>query len=100
MTTTRAIPAGGAAERVDLLEQPGQPVGQADRREGRGEEAEERQAELADRQEAARVVEQAADPPGAPVALLDELLDPAPADRHEGDLGRHEEALQDGQDGR
>ena len=90
---TSAIAGGVLAERPDLLEQAGQPVGQADRREGRGEEADEREAELGDREEAARVVEQPPDPAGAAVALVDELLDPAPADRDERDLGRDEERL-------
>ena len=38
------------------------------------------------------------DPLGAPVALFGELVDPRPTDRHEGDLGRHEDALEEGQD--
>ena len=95
---TRAIPAAEPRSSVDLLEQAGQPVGQADRGVGRGEEAEEGQADLGDGQEAAGVVEQLADPAGAAVALLDELLDPAPADRHERDLGGDEEPLEDRQD--
>ena len=59
---TSEIAVGVLAEGRDLLEQAGQPVGQADRRVGRGEEADERQAELGDGQEPTRVVEQAADP--------------------------------------
>ena len=63
-------------------------VGQVDRRVGRGEEAEEGQADLGDRQEAARLRDQALDPRRALVALVDELVDARPADRDEGDLGR------------
>ena len=84
-------PGGRVVQGRDLLEQAGQPIGQADRGIGRGEEAQERQPELGDGQEPAGVVEEAADPSSAAVALLEELLDPAAADRHQGDLGRDEE---------
>ena len=47
------------------VEQAGERVGQADRGERRGEEADEGEAELDDGEEPARVVEQAADAPGA-----------------------------------
>ena len=94
-----AIAAAEPANRPALLEQPGQPVGQADRREGRGEEADERSARSGRRPGTGRVVEQPADAPGAAVALLDELLDPAAADRDEGDLGGDEEPLEDRQEG-
>src|SRR5204862_6277521 len=56
------------------------------------------QADLGDGQEPAGVDDQALDPLRRPVALLDELVDPCPADGHEGDLGRHEDALEEGQD--
>ena len=51
-----------------------------------------------DREEPARVVEQPTDAPGARAALVDELLDAAPADRDEGDLGGDEEAFEERQE--
>jgi len=68
-----------------------------DRGEGRCEEADDGQAELGYRQEPAGIVEQPADPTGARRALLDELLDPAPPNRDEGDLRCDEESLEQGQ---
>ena len=63
----------------------------------RGEEADDRQAELRHGQEPARLVEQAPDAARAGAALVDELLDPAAPDRDEGDLGGDEEAFEQGQ---
>ena len=51
-----------------------------------------------DGQEPAGIVDQAAHAAGAGLALLDELVDAAPANRHERDLGRDEEALEEGQE--
>ena len=73
-------------------------VGQAHRRERRGEEADERETELGDREEAAGLVEQPLHAPGARAALLDELLDPAAADGDQGDLGGDEEPLEQRQE--
>ena len=53
-----------------------------------------------DRQEAARLVEQALHAARAAVALLDELVDAAAAHRDEGDLGRDEERLEQRSGGR
>ena len=72
--------------------------GQVDRRVGRGQEADEGQADLGDRQEPPGLGDQALDPGGAPIAFVGELLDPRSAHRHERDLGRHEDALEEGQD--
>src|SRR5712671_4612344 len=71
---------------------------EADRRVGGGEEADDGQPELRDGEEPARLVEEAANAPGPRPALVDELLDAASADRHEGDLPGDEEALQECQE--
>ena len=71
--------------------------GQVDRGVGRGQEPDEGQADLGDRQETTRLGDERLDPAGTPVALLDELVDAGPAHRHEGDLGGHEDALEEGQ---
>src|SRR6185437_151488 len=65
---------------------------------GRCEEAEEGQADLGDREEPGRVADEPFDPSGGPVSLLDELVDPGPAHRHQGDLGRDEDGLEEGED--
>ena len=76
----------------DVLERPelGQPglhaVHQADGREGRSQEAQEVDADLDDRQEAARIGLQALDAERVLVALVDQLLEPAAPDGDEGDL--------------
>ena len=57
------------------------------------------EAELADGEEAARVVEQAPHAPRAGPALVHELLDAAAPDRHQGDLGGDEERLERGRSG-
>ena len=72
--------------------------GQVDRGVGRGQEPDEGQADLGDGQEAAGLGDQALDPRRAAVALVDELVDPGPAHRDEGDLGGHEDAFEEGQD--
>ncbi len=82
----------------DRAQRLGQLVAQVDRGVGRGEEAQDGQAELDDGQEAAGVVLEALDPAGPPVALFGQLVEPAPPDRDDRDLGRHEEALEDRQD--
>ena len=56
--------------------------------------------QLDDRQEAPRPVDEPVDASGALVALVDQLLEAAPADRHERDLGGHEEAVDEDQDTR
>ena len=55
-------------------------------------------AELDDGEEAAGVADEAPDAPGAAAALLDELLHAAGAERHEGDLGGHEHAVEEDQE--
>ena len=92
--TTLAVPASMPGAR----EQRRQAVREAHGRERRGEEADEREAELRDGEEPARVVEQAPHPAGARLPLLDQLLDAAAADRDERDLGGDEEALEDRED--
>ena len=62
------------------LEQPRKAVGEVDRRVRRGEEADEREADLADGEEPARVVDQLLDAPRARPPFLHQLLDAAPAD--------------------
>ena len=73
-------------------------VDEADRRERRGEEAQEVDPDLDDRQEAARVGLEVLDADRRPLALVDELLDAAAPDRDEGDLGRREDAVEQDED--
>ncbi len=72
--------------------------GQVDRRVGRGQEADERQADLGDRQEPARLADQRLDTTGASIAFVDELVDPGAAHRHQRDLGGDEDPLEQRQD--
>ena len=72
---------------------------QAHAREGGGQEPDERDRQLDDRQEAARVGCQAPDALGPATALVHQLVDPAAAQRDERDLRRHEHGVeQDEQD--
>ena len=80
------------------FEQPGNAVAEAHGGECGREEPDQGQAQLAHGEEAARVVEQAADAPGTRVPLFDQLLHAAVADRHQGDLGRDEERLERGEE--
>ena len=73
-------------------------VDEADRRERRGEEAQEVDADLDDRQEAARVGLEVLDADRRPVALVDELLDAAAPERDERDLGGREDAVEQDED--
>ena len=57
------------------------------------------ETQLGDRQEAARVVEEAPNAPRPGPSLVDELLDAAPSERDEGNLPGDEEAFQDRQEG-
>src|SRR5450756_3093138 len=63
---------GAIPQYVDTPEEPCEAINEADGCEGRGKEPEEREAQLRDGQEGARIVEQAPDPPGAWIPLVDE----------------------------
>ena len=72
---------------------------QAHAREGGGEEPDERDRQLDDGQEAARIAVQAPHPLGPATALVDQLVDAAATQRDERDLRRHEHGVeQDEQD--
>ena len=88
----------GPAVHAGARERLRQPVREAHGRERRCQEADDGEAELRDGEEPARVVEQAAHPARAGLALLHQLLDAAAPDRHERDLGGDEEALEDRED--
>ena len=94
------MPAADGAERRDRSSRPRSRAVRLTAAKAEARKPTNGEADLDDRQEAARVVDQAADPAGAAVALLDELLDAAPADRDEGDLGGDEDPLEEGQDRR
>ena len=89
---------GALGERAELHEELGQAAGDVHGSVGGGEEAEDGEAELRHREEAARIVLEPADDARAPVSLVDELVDAAAAQRDEGDLGRDEEPLEDRQE--
>ena len=83
--------AGGA--RAEHRRQPvGERLGDALPRERRGQEADEGDDQLQHGQEPAGLADEPVDPSCALVAFVDELLQPAPTDRHERDLGGHEHA--------
>ena len=71
---------------------------EADRGVGRREEAQKGETELNDREEPTGLLDQTPDSSGPLVAFLDKLVEAASANRHEGDLGRDEEPLQQGQE--
>ena len=92
---TSAEPSSGPMARSVL----GEAAGDAGAREGGGQEADERDAELDGGQQPAGLLGHARDPPGPAVALVAELADAAAADRHERDLGGHEDAVERDEDG-
>jgi hypothetical protein len=96
VTITRARPSA-VPRRPGARRAPREAVGEVDRRVRGGEEADDGQPELGDREEPAGILEQPAHAASAGVALLGELLDPAAADRDQGDLRGDEEALEQGQ---
>ncbi len=96
VTTTRAMAFGRAREWAEAAQPVAHLVDQADRREGRGEEAEEVDADLDHREEAAGIGLEMLDPDRRAVALVDELLDPAAPERDERDLGRGEDPVEAG----
>ena len=67
--------------------------------EGGREEADERDAELDRREQRTGPLDEPADAIGAPVALVAELAQAAAPDRDERDLGRHEHAVHDDEQG-
>ena len=87
-------PVAAPASGPNVRKPGGHPVDQADRRERGGQEAEEVDPDLDDRQEAARLLLEPQDAGGAAVAFVDELLEAAAADRDERDLGRREDAVE------
>ena len=98
VTTTSAIAFAASGERPECRQPGGHAVDEADRREGRGQEAQEVDADLDDGQEAARVALRRWTAGGAAVALVDELLDPAAPERDERDLGGREDAVEQDED--
>ena len=98
VTTISAMPPAMPCERPEALQPRLEPVDEADRGERRGEEAEEVDPDLDDREEAARLLLEALDAAALLVALVDELLEAAAADRDERDLGRREDAVEQDQD--
>ena len=92
------MPEAASAIGAELTEEFGGAIDQADRRERRGEEAEEIDADLDDREEAAGVRLQVLHAHCGAVALVDELLDPTASERDERDLGRREDPVEQDQD--
>ena len=82
---------GAPLERGNAADELGQAAGEGDRGDRGRQEADERDRDLDDRQEPARILDEAADAGRAPAALVDELVHAAAADRHQGDLGGDED---------
>src|SRR5688572_11631904 len=88
----------GDVERREGPEPAAHLVDEADRRERRCQEAQEVDADLDDGEEAAGVRLEVLDADRGPLALVDQLLDPAATERDQGDLGRREHAVEQHED--